>query len=665
MTYSSDINPFESNGNVTESINDSYYYGTSDNVGNLSNIYNPFTGLGTSDDPKEHYKISDTKILSYSELVALFVGSRICKRLVMTYPLEASWCEINFATQRYKKYSTLSEQCHQYFNSMIDGKGKQTSLEYKFREASIEARLHGVSYILLGIDDEQTFDKPINIDNIKSFNRIEVLDKYSIKPYDPNKPDSDYFNDSVYNNDDYSLPQSLNGLDLIAKSENKKNSTRKTESLDDRYVVKLRKNKFEAKEDKYIIHGSRLIKFVGDWMPHSIHKKYDNMSILQASYDSIVSFLAAMGGASTMLSDHSVLTYGVDGLTAMSKTNNFGIVQDKVLLMRMMKSLIRAIAYDRRTESVEYITRNFGGVDKIIDQVVDYMVAESDLVRYKVLGTSQDKGLGGEGRGKQERLEHSLNIHSWQEFHWKNNIHYCVKLATKAQDGFTNGRDPGSYSINFPPVYELDPLEYAELLEKIQDIGLKAIDNGVLTKYEVRMSVHGHSNKILIPNFTLDERINEQYEREILNNDDPAIGNTDNISGNTIRNSGKRNNNTSVVTTSDMSDNLETEFNFDYIEKINSEWCVFSKSGKKLGCYKTKNGAVKRLRQIEYFKNNDEANKEMNETMNDAENDSDNSSEPESIKFDLNKQERDRVDRYLDNLNIDQDDVDQTLESLK
>ncbi len=31
-------------------------------------------------------------------------------------------------------------------------------------------------------------------------------------------------------------------------------------------------------------------------------------------------------------------------------------------------------------------------------------------------------------------------------------------------------------------------------------------------------------------------------------------------------------------------------------------WCVYSETGKKLGCYRTKEAAQERLRQIEYWK---------------------------------------------------------------
>ncbi len=42
------------------------------------------------------------------------------------------------------------------------------------------------------------------------------------------------------------------------------------------------------------------------------------------------------------------------------------------------------------------------------------------------------------------------------------------------------------------------------------------------------------------------------------------------------------------------------------VRKQGSQWCVFSKKGKNLGCFPTKKKAQERLRQIEFFKNKDE-----------------------------------------------------------
>lgn len=47
---------------------------------------------------------------------------------------------------------------------------------------------------------------------------------------------------------------------------------------------------------------------------------------------------------------------------------------------------------------------------------------------------------------------------------------------------------------------------------------------------------------------------------------------------------------------------IKDYFSIAVVRKQGSEWCVFSKTGKNLGCYKTKDAAEERLRQIEFFK---------------------------------------------------------------
>lgn len=41
-----------------------------------------------------------------------------------------------------------------------------------------------------------------------------------------------------------------------------------------------------------------------------------------------------------------------------------------------------------------------------------------------------------------------------------------------------------------------------------------------------------------------------------------------------------------------------------FIKKLKGKWCVVSKKGKSLGCYGSRKAALKRLRQVEFFKHN-------------------------------------------------------------
>jgi len=49
-----------------------------------------------------------------------------------------------------------------------------------------------------------------------------------------------------------------------------------------------------------------------------------------------------------------------------------------------------------------------------------------------------------------------------------------------------------------------------------------------------------------------------------------------------------------------------SEFDLDredaIIRRVGKQWCVFSEGGKRMGCYNSRKGAEKRLKQIEMFK---------------------------------------------------------------
>ena len=55
---------------------------------------------------------------------------------------------------------------------------------------------------------------------------------------------------------------------------------------------------------------------------------------------------------------------------------------------------------------------------------------------------------------------------------------------------------------------------------------------------------------------------------------------------------------------SSPTENDAMEISVGVIRKVDDEYCIFSKAGKNLGCYKTKEAATKRLREIEFFKRN-------------------------------------------------------------
>lgn len=438
----------------------------------ISPLGNPLTGLGTDRDPSNYTQVLQTYNLTDEEASNLFMGSRIAKNIVSVYPMEASWAQFTFGTEKYKKYSSYSQKATDFFENLKTG-----SLHRKFIEVSIEARTMGEAYLLLGCEDGQSYDKPINENNIQSFDWTYVIPKTKVE--------------SVYNKPGY-------------------------------YLINLKSDRNSPiSKDKILVHESRLRLFVGDYVPQSIlEKRKYHASSLQSAFDGLTMGINSILAANAMLQDHSPFYYKLDGLAQLVKLKKMDELYSRFLALQMSKSVLRGMAIDMRTEDIGYANRSYGGVDTILDTMIDYMVAESGLVRYKVLGSSQDTGLGGEGRGLQDRLQHSLNIKSYQFFNWYDHLKYILRLACLAKTGITKGKLPArGMGIIFPPVIELTPEEIVNLQKTSIEMSKTAIDAGILNQLEVRFALFSSNEPVLIPNYTLDDRYTQQLEERIYNTD--------------------------------------------------------------------------------------------------------------------------------------------------
>lgn len=149
----------------------------------INPIRNSMTGLGTERDPSSYFEIAFTTPLSHQERKDLFRNSRIAKNIVMIYPEESSWFNASFGSQKYASYGLDAQRVNTYLENLKTG-----SLEQKTRIASMEARLHGEGWLLLGINDGQRFDQPVDEQNIQSFEWVEVFPYNKVEP-DEKNPD--------------------------------------------------------------------------------------------------------------------------------------------------------------------------------------------------------------------------------------------------------------------------------------------------------------------------------------------------------------------------------------------------------------------------------------------------------------------------------------------
>lgn len=453
-------------------------YSSMGSNGGQGSFYNPVTGVGSARDPSQYLQITSPHLLSHSERIGLLEGSRICQNIVQVYPMEASWGQFNFTAKN------ESQGANNWIQDRFEN-FRLGSLQSSFVEASIEARLHGESYLLLGVDDGQAFDQPLDFNNIQAFswvklfvyNQVELLEGYK---------------------DTYQITLG---------------------SLDNQPGYEILPGKLET---KIRVHKSRLLKFIGDYLPPSIlMKRKKHQSSLQCAFDGFSLAMQSLLNSNAMLGDHSLFWYKLDGLASLVRAKKFDEIYSRFLTLQMSKSVLKGLAMDAKSEDAGFINRSYGGVKDILETMIDYMVAETGMVRFKVLGTANRSGLGAEGRGIQDRLEHSLKVKSWQNFTWKDHLIYCTKLLLLAKDSLTSGKIPSDLGLSFPPVLELDPLEISKLIDANITWAIKAIDAGLLSPLEARLGILGSSENMLSPVISLDHRFTQLLESDQESQSEP------------------------------------------------------------------------------------------------------------------------------------------------
>lgn len=435
-------------------------------------IANQLTGLGTSRDKSAHGQVAPITILSEQDRISLVRGSRIARRAVFTYPRAAAsgWVNWQFGSSKVNPQSL-----HDYADNLLTG-----SLKAAITEASIESRWHGNGYVLLGVDDGQNWDQPVNENRIRSFRWAEPLADFEVQPDTTRghrKPE--YYRVSTFNRQ---LPEG------------------------DRIPVATWQR----------VHRSRLLCFAGDRLPASALQYTDGKhdSVLQAMYGAFSAATQGLQASSAMLQDYSVFRYKLKGLGKLIQSGDIKAIMTRFMAIQMGMSIAKGLAMDADTEDADFVNRSYGGVKDILEILIEQMVAASDLPRHKLLGNSAQNGLGQESSGQQQRYEWAQLVQDWQQDNWYEPLRWCMKLMLLAKDGITVGLLPEGWNLEFPSILQLTRKEELELRKLKAEENAVNITTGIYTPLEARQS--GYGAAVWSHEITLDDRITKMMEEEAM-----------------------------------------------------------------------------------------------------------------------------------------------------
>lgn len=319
------------------------------------------TGLGTQRDKTTRGHFWPDLLLQHNELLALFNGSALARKVCEKRPTEIMR----------KGYDiTIDGMKPDDVEDLLKA-GTALKVDQRFFEALVWAGVFGGGLILMGLDDGQTPDKPLDEDRIKSFSYLNFVDKRFLWV-------QSYYNDPLAAN--YGEPESYMVINTVSSGGN---------------VPQVQGNPVN-KTAAAVIHESRCIRFDGlttDVLTRQQMAGW-SFSILQPVYDSFRKFETGFDSAGHLLADAAQAVFQMRGLIDAINAGQGAEVQARMRLLDESRAVCRAIvldAGDGTNGPPETFTRQattFAGIADVLAMQMMRFAADVDMPQTELFGRS-------------------------------------------------------------------------------------------------------------------------------------------------------------------------------------------------------------------------------------------------------------------------------------
>ncbi len=401
---------------------------------------NSQSGVGSSRDPGIYTSVNPTAILTYEEGDNLFRSSTVLYNLVTRLPEQVFE---NFSGWDFAGVDDMDSVLAADFTSWLEERGFWESL----LEACVMARLTGDGFLVMGLVDGHAADEPVE-------GKLKDIDFFIPKSQVVVKPIGRY----VMNPEHF-------------------------------YVTKYTDDARDSKLEGFKIHNDRILRIPGKRLYGETLRAAGglNDSVIQPAYQAFCDWEASNADARNMMSQHSLFAYGVKGLAAKSSKQDANSLQNRFLSIMMGMNVMKGLPYDKDMEDVSFISRNFSGVDSLLEQAREVLLAACDLPKYVLLQSTS--GTAFSESGLSERLAFEQIVQRYQKLTILPIIKKLIAYCTQVKGCPIYGKK------NIVPVFNssivLSDLEQAVLYEQLSRADAAYIASGVLTPQTVALSRFG------------------------------------------------------------------------------------------------------------------------------------------------------------------------------
>jgi phage-related protein (TIGR01555 family) len=404
---------------------------------------NATTGMGTARDKTMagYYMPDATLNLDWQQLEALYYGDDVAARIVdalVDDSFRKGFC-LDFPDD-----PEMGSDFYEWAQDTFDVNGT-------WSQAAKWGRLYGGSILIVGADDGQELDQPLNLNRVRDVTWLLPVDSRFATPL------------SLYT----ALGPKLGKVEV--------------------YQVTMGTG---SNMTSVRVHESRCIRFGGvpvDWQ-RARRLNFWDQTVLQQPYEAMRKFAQDNQAASVMLADASQGVFKIQGLISMLAGNQRQKLHDRMTLVDMSRSTARAVLLDAEKEDFTKVATSFAGLPDMLDRSMQRLSQATGMPVSILMGRS---AAGMNATGDLDLASWYQQVSSYQSNKVTRPLSRLLTLLSMAKSCPARGRVDGPVKTKWHPLYVPTNKEDAEAYKTRAEADNIYITAAVLDPAQVAISRFG------------------------------------------------------------------------------------------------------------------------------------------------------------------------------
>lgn len=348
---------------------------------------------------------------------------------------------------------------------------QRLSVAWKIYRALFKAEQWGESLLVIGADDGQAIDQPLNIDGVTRVLWLKVFakDEYTYGPM------------SLADSENFGLPENYVITDFFRPEQRALDGAWRTET------------------GMKTVHWSRCIRFSTE----------DGQSRLDEIGEALEAYFDNHRSAGRAAASMSVSVYKVAGLIKKLASNEAGVMS-RMNAQHMALRLFNALLMDKNDEDLEFKPKPITGLPDLLDRSAAALCAWTGIPAMILLGEDP----AGFSTGAETVTHYHDTVRAVQAHQVLPALRRLLEILMRAENGPPGIVGKVRWQIEFNPLRVMTPAEVAKLRNDVYSAVLSLKDKGVLTRDEVRESLFRDQTRIL-PEIRLQPEAQEERRDRI------------------------------------------------------------------------------------------------------------------------------------------------------